>query len=152
MKKLTLLICTTFLAGSAFAQMAKTNPEAAVRAMEERWEAASQKHDSKTIGDMIASDFIGVGSKNQFMTKASLMDRMRKDTDTYSSMALKNMQIRSYGPNTVIAVGDSVEKGTGKDGKAFDRTYRFTDTWVARNGSWLCVGEQVAQIAGSRAP
>jgi ketosteroid isomerase-like protein len=101
---------------------------------------------------MIAPDFVGVNPKNQFVTKTSVMDRIKKDTDTYSSTALTNMKVRAYGPNTVVAIGDAVEKGKGKDGKAFDRTYRFTDTWVARNGSWQCVGEQVAQISGSRAP
>jgi ketosteroid isomerase-like protein len=155
MKTLTLLFTAVLVATPALAQekksTAKMNPEGAVRAMEERWEAAIQKHDAKTIGDLIASDFAGISPKNEFMTRSSVLDRLRKDTDTYSSTSIKGMKVRVYGPSAAVAIGDAIEKGTGKDGKAFDRTYRFTDTWVERNGQWQCVGEQVAQIAGSRA-
>ena len=154
MKTLTLLFTAVLVTVPALAQekksTAKMNPEAAVRAMEERWEAAVQKHDAKTIGDLIASDFAGVTHKNEFMTRSSLLDRVRKDTDTYSSTSIKGMKVRVYGPSTAVAIGDAIEKGTGKDGKAFDRTYRFTDTWVERNGQWQCVAEQGSQIAASR--
>jgi ketosteroid isomerase-like protein len=154
MKTLTLLVIPMLIAASAWAQgkksAANSNPEATIRAMEERWEAALGKHDAKTVSDMVASDFNGVDPKNAFMTKSHMLDRMKKDADTYSSTSLKNMKVRIYGPNSAVAIGDANEKGSGKDGKTFDRTYRFTDTWVARGGKWECVAEQVAQISGCR--
>ena len=127
-----------------------SEPEAAVRAMEESWEAAIQKRDFKTIGDLIAPDFAGVSEENKLTTKSSLLARAKKDTDTYTSTSIKGLKVHVYGPSTVVAIGDSLEKGTSKDGKPFDRTYRFTDTWVNRNGQWQCVAEQVTKTAGSR--
>jgi ketosteroid isomerase-like protein len=152
MKNLIPLLIVAILAPTAVAQEKKSSgdPEATIRAMEERWEAAVQKHDAKTIGDMIAPDFAGV-NENKFSTKSSVLERTKKDTDTYTSTAIKNQKVRIYGPNTATAIGDAVEKGTGKDGKAFDRTYRYTDTWVKRNGQWQCVAEQGALIAGTPA-
>ena len=154
MKTLALLLSTILIAAPALAQEKKSsanmNPEATIRAMEERWEAAVPKHDMKTVGDMLASDFAGVNPKNEFVTRSSVLDRMKKDTDTYSATSLKGMKVRIYGASTAVAIGDAVEKGTGKDGKAFERTYRFTDTWVERGGRWLCVAEQAALISGSR--
>jgi len=31
----------------------------------------------------------------------------------------------------------------------FDRVYRFTDTWMERNGKWECIAEQVALVKGT---
>ena len=39
-------------------------------------------------------------------------------------------------------------KGTTKDGKLFDRAFRFTDTWVQSGGKWQCVASQVMKIKG----
>jgi Domain of unknown function (DUF4440) len=41
-----------------------------------------------------------------------------------------------------VVVGTYREKGTSKDGTAFDRTFRFTDTWMERNGKWQCIAGQ----------
>ena len=153
MKSPTSLLIIAIIATTAVAQektsSAKANPEATIRAMEERWETSIQKRDVKTIGDMIAPDFAGVGQSNKFMDKSGLLEQTKKDTDTYTSTSLKNTKVRLYGADTAVAIGDAVESGTGKDGKAFHRTYRYTDTWVERNGQWQCVAEQVVQIAGT---
>jgi ketosteroid isomerase-like protein len=45
-----------------------------------------------------------------------------------------------------VVVGTAHEKGTGKDGKAFDRKLRFTDTWVERGGQWQCVASQLMKL------
>ncbi|PYK74973.1 MAG: hypothetical protein DME42_03610 [Verrucomicrobia bacterium] len=153
MKSLSSLFIIAIIATTAVAQEktspANAGPEATIRAMEERWEASIQKHDAKTIGDMIAPDFAGVGQSNKFMDKSGLLEQTKKDTDTYTSTSLKNTKVRLYGPNAGVAIGDAVESGTGKDGKAFHRTFRYTDTWVKRNGQWQCVAEQVVQTAGT---
>ena len=49
------------------------------------------------------------------------------------------LNVRIYSPNVAVVTGSAREIGTGKDGKAFDRSYKFTDTWVARGGKWQCV-------------
>jgi ketosteroid isomerase-like protein len=151
MKTLTSLFVIALIATTATGQekKSKMDPAATIRSMEERWEAAIQKHDVKTIGDMIAPDFAGVGEGNQFVNKSSLLEQTKKDKDTYTNTSIENLKVRLYGPNTAVAIGDSVEKGTGKDGKAFNRTYRYTDIWVERNGQWQCVAEQFVQIAGT---
>jgi len=154
MKSLIPLLIAALIATPTLAQekksSAKMEPGAAVRATEESWEAAIQKRDFKTIGDLIAPDFAGVSEENKLTTRSSLLARAKKDLDTYTSTNIKGLKVHVYGPSTVVAIGDSLEKGTSKDGKPFDRTYRFTDTWVNRNGQWQCVAEQVTQTAGSR--
>lgn len=43
-------------------------------------------------------------------------------------------------------VGIANEKGTGKDGKPFDRTYRFTNTWMDRGENWQRIASQVTLV------
>jgi len=44
-------------------------------------------------------------------------------------------------PVTAIVTGWLVVRGRGANG-AFDRRYRFTDTWVKRAGRWQIVAAQ----------
>jgi ketosteroid isomerase-like protein len=76
------------------------------------------------------------------------MGEMKKDKDTYKSAVNDKLAVHSYGPTVAVVVGTAHEKGTGKDGKAFDRLYRFTDTWVERNGQWQCVASHLMKVRG----
>jgi len=42
---------------------------------------------------------------------------------------------------------DSQRKRLQQDGKAFDRTYRFTDTWMDRGGNWQCIASQESLVS-----
>lgn len=106
------------------------------------------KHDAKTLDKLVATDFAGVGHDGQLVNKAALLSQTGNDKDTYSATSLSDMKVHVFAPNVAVVIGDAHEKGNGKDGKAFNRTFRFTDTWVERNSKWKCVAEQVAQIAG----
>ena len=157
MKIVTLVLAVTVLALPALAQEKKmaakpakgASVEAAVKGLEDGWEAAIMKHDTKPIDEVVASDFAGVGHDGKLLNKAGLMqEQVQSNHDTYTLATLNHVIVRAYGSNVAVAIGDAREKGTGKDGKAFDRTYRFTDTWVERAGKWQCVAEQVAQVSG----
>jgi ketosteroid isomerase-like protein len=152
MKTLILLIATTLLALLTFAQEGKTNASSAIRQAEERWEAAITKRDSKTVGELVAIDYAGVNEKGQYEDKAALVSRIDKETETLTSAKITDLKVRTYGPNVAVAIGDSAEKGADKEGKPFDRLYRFTDTWLERNGKWQCIAEQGALVKGTPEP
>ena len=156
MKIVTLILAVTVLALPALAQEKKmaakpakgASVEATVKGLEDGWEAAIVKHDTKPIDEVVAPDFAGVGHDGKLLNKAGLLqEQVKNNHDTYTSATLSHVIVRPYGSNIAVVIGDAREKGTGKDGKAFDRTYRFTDTWVERNGKWECVAEQVAQVS-----
>ena len=136
-------------ASSAAAKPAKKlSVEAALKDNENRWETAYGSHDTSVAESMVASDFVGVYWDGKLMSKSGSIAEMKKDTDTYKSAVNEKLAVHSYGSNVAVVVGTAREKGTGKDGKAFDRTFRFTDTWVERNGQWQCVASQVMKLKG----
>lgn len=133
-------------AGSA----GKGDVASAIEAMENKWEAnvGKKEEGAKAVGATVSEDFVGVSFKGKRMTKASLLADYRKDPDSYTSTKNANLKVYVMSPNTAVTVGDAVEKGKGKDGQSFDRTYRFTDTWLERNGKWQCVASQISLVRG----
>ncbi len=74
---------------------------------------------------MVASDFMGVSSKGKIQSRRAMLSEMKGDKDTYTSDKNEKLEVRKYGNNMAVVIGTYREKGTGKDGKAFDRSYRF---------------------------
>lgn len=116
--------------------------------MENAWEAAVAKHDYATLDMFVAPDFVGVSSKNKFIGRSDVIGEAKRDKDTYKSAKNEKLNVKMYGPNVTVVTGRAREVGTGKDGKAFDRTFLFTDTWMNRGGKWQCVASHVTKIKG----
>ncbi len=126
----------------------KMSVEAALKDNENRWEASYAKHDSSVAQTLVAADFVGVYWDGKVMGKSALIGEIKKDKDSYKSAVNEKLAVHTYGPSVAVVIGTAHEKGTGKHGKAFDRTFRFTDTWVERNGQWQCVASQVMKLKG----
>jgi ketosteroid isomerase-like protein len=139
---------TSTAAKPAAAATAPSGKKMSVREMEEKWEASIPSHDFTTVQGFVASDFVGVSSQGKFVDKSSMLAEYKKDKDTYKSAKNEKLSVKSFGPNVTVVTGRAREKGTGKDGKAFDRTLLFTDTWMLRNGQWQCVASQINKVKG----
>jgi ketosteroid isomerase-like protein len=124
----------------------KMSVSATLKDNETRWSAAIAKHDTTTIESMVAPDFIGVNSKGKVQNRRAMLAEVKSNKDTYSSTKAEKLDVHMYGTGVAVVVGVANEKGTGKDGKAFDRTYRFTDTWMDRGGNWQCIASQVTLV------
>ena len=131
---------------SASSSGKRMSVDAALKDNENRWEAAVARHDAVTVGSMVADDFVGVYFDGKVMTRSGVIAESKKDRDTYKSAVNERLAVHTYGPNVAVVVGTAHEKGTGKDGKSFDRKFRFTDTWVSRGGRWECVASQIMKV------
>jgi ketosteroid isomerase-like protein len=120
--------------------------EATLKDMENRWAAAYLKHDSVTVEPMIAADFIGVNPKGKIQNRRAMLADVKSTKETYTYEKNEKLDVHRYGNDVAVVIGTAREKGTGKDGKTFDRTYRFTDTWMNRGGKWHCVAGQVSLV------
>ena len=139
---------TTTAAKPAAPAAAAAGKKMSVRDMEEKWEASVPSHDFSTVQGFVASDFVGISSQGKFTDKGSMLAEYKKDKDTYKSAKNEKLNVKNFGPTVTVVTGRAREKGTGKDGKPFDRTFLFTDTWMMRGGTWQCVASQVNKIKG----
>jgi ketosteroid isomerase-like protein len=135
-------------ATTATAAAAPSGKKMTVRDMEEKWEASIPSHDFATVQGFIAADFVGVSFQGKFTDKSSMLAEYKKDKDTYKSAKNEKLNVKNFGPNVTVVTGRAREKGTTKDGKPFDRTFLFTDTWILRGGQWQCVASQISKIKG----
>ena len=125
----------------------KMSVQAALKDNENRWQGAIGKHDMATVEAMVAADFAGVSSKGKFQNRRGLLAEMKGDKDTFASTKNEKLDVHNFGNGVAVVVGRAREKGTGKDGKAFDRTYLFTDTWMERAGQWQCIASQISLVS-----
>jgi ketosteroid isomerase-like protein len=125
----------------------KSTPEATLREIENKWEASIMARDPSVAQAYLADDYRGVGSTGKVKNKSTVLSEIKKDTDTYTSTKNGNMDVRVYGGKFAVVMGTSTEAGKAKDGKAFKRNYRWTDTWVERNGNWQCVASQAMLLS-----
>ena len=110
-----------------------------VKELESRWEASLLSKDTSAIEKIVADDFVGTSSSGKTGDKATLLAEAKRDTNTYTSATSSDMTVHMYGPSVAVVTGIAKETGKTKAGKTFTHTYRFTDTWVERNGEWQCV-------------
>lgn len=113
--------------------------------MENRWLAALQTHDTSVVQTLVADDYIGVTATGKFVNKTGLLAEIKKDKNNYESATNTRMDVRQHG-DTAVIVGTTRQVGKDAGGKAFTYLYRWTDTWVQRNGQWLCVASQSVQV------
>jgi len=120
---------------------APSGKKMSVKEMEEKWEASIPSHDFSTVQGFVSSDFVGISSQGKFVDKSSMLADFKKDTDTYTLAKNEKLNVKAFGPNVMVVTGRAREKGTAKDGKAFDRTFLFIDTWMNRGGQWQCIAD-----------
>ena len=128
-------------AAAAAASGGKTNVAATIRDLESRWAAAIQAHDTTVPQQLVAADYIGVNSAGRVVNKAALVAEMKRDKNNYDSAVNSGVTVRVNG-NVAVAVGTTKQSGKDPSGKEFSYTYRWTDTWLERNGQWQCIASQ----------
>ncbi len=94
----------------------------------------------------MAEDFVGTSSSGKVGDKATMIAEVRKDKNVYTSAVSEEMIVHSFGPKIAVVTGIAREVGKASSGKAFSQAYRFTDTWVARDGKWQCVAASAMAI------
>jgi hypothetical protein len=113
-----------------------TAAERTLYRLEDQWTQALVRRDGVAFDRLLAPRFVYT-ENDQVMTKAQLIDAVVRGADTVESAANEDMKAYVYG-NTAVVTGWLIVKGRGKDG-AFNRRYRYTDTWVTRGGRWQVI-------------
>ncbi len=116
--------------------------------MENQWAAATSSHDVAAITKFVAKDYVGITAGGSIVTKAGLLAQLRRDKNAYDEVSNSRVDVRLHG-NTAVVVGTTKQRGKDASGNNFAYTYRWTDTWVERDGEWQCVASQSMRQAGN---
>ena len=143
--KTLLLVSGLFLSPlGAFAQNAPEHSEQNLIALEKMWNQAQLMHDSAALERLVGTRFINtewdgeVSDRKKFL--ADIKDPLYKPT----TMSIQDVSVQIYG-NTAIVAGVYHTKGS-YDGKPYEHTGRFTDTWIYDYDKWQCVASHTSLI------
>ena len=119
--------------------------ESKIIAFENLWNQMQISHDGDAMGKMLDSDYVFTDYDGTVMTKTQFLASIRDTSNQLTMEVSMNMKLHRHG-DTVIVIGATHEKGTDK-GKHYEHAGRFTDTWMKKNGQWLCVASQLALVS-----
>lgn len=118
---------------------AQSADERAVLALEDAWAVAAVKRDAATFRRLLAPGFVYT-EDDHMITGEQLIRDIVSGTDTLTDARNEQLETHPFG-NAMIVTGWLVMRGHG-GGKPFERRYRFTDTWLKRNGRWQIIAAQ----------
>jgi len=118
--------------------------EAEVKAVGDRWMKAMMDRDAAALDRIYAEDYTFVDPSGRIMTRDEDINDIKSGKLKFESHDHSNVQTRIYG-DTAVVTGISTIKGT-YEVEDISGQYRWTDTFVRRNGEWKVVASQVTRI------
>jgi ketosteroid isomerase-like protein len=116
---------------------ASTRDRKIIAALDNEYQAAVKKNDAATMGRLLADDFAVVTGSGKIYTKADLLNEARSGRIVYDHQEDTAQTVRIWG-DTATITAKLWEKGTD-NGKPFDYTVWFSDTYVRFPGGWRYV-------------
>ena len=121
--------------------------EAGIKDLSTQWSTAYLKNDASILERIWAPDFVYVEPSGHRFTKAEGIAALKSGGERHTVSEASSIDVRVYGGGTVaVDIGDYTEAGKDKDGRPFERSSRFTNVWVLKDGAWRCVSGHASAI------
>ena len=115
--------------------------------LERTWAHAVMTHDAAPLEGFLADDFTQTSETGEVRNRDETIARVGSSVAVFSSGGLEDMRVRLYGDAAVVT---GRFRGEGQAGdEAFTVDVRWTDTFVRRDGRWLCVASQSSPIGNT---
>jgi ketosteroid isomerase-like protein len=121
-----------------------SSADQSLKALEQEWTEAFKNRDQKTLNRVLANDFIFTDDEGRVYNKSEYIEAVMKviKVDSYK---IDDLTTRVSGGTGVVA-----GRWTGKfsiAGKDSSGAFRFTDTFVKRQGRWQVIAAQDTRIS-----
>ena len=142
-----ILMVAVFFSSFFFAQppTSTDGDEKRIIVLEKVWNQTQMSHDANAMASMLHADFVLTDFDGTLMSKPVFLASIRDTSVKLSVEESSDMKLHRYG-DTVVVTGATHEKGVQK-GKPYEHHGRFTDTWIKRDGEWVCVASQLGLIS-----
>jgi ketosteroid isomerase-like protein len=136
------LLCLTPLLTLA-QQDSDSDTRSKIVALEKAWNQAYKLGDTKALGAILDDNIVLVEDDGSLKTKAQFLATVKAATSNDEQVVPESLTVHVFG-KTAIAVGVLAVKG-----KAGTRRERFIDTWINKNGTWVCIATDATPIVHS---
>ena len=137
---LFVLLCTTLLSAQDSSEAVRTK----IIALEKAWNQAYKMADIRALNALLDDHIILINDDGSTQSKDEWLKTVKVSNSQEQQVSPESLSVRVYG-DTAIATGVFRAKGT-EDGKAYIRRERFVDTWINKNGNWVCVATNAVPI------
>ena len=111
--------------------------------LEKEWTTAEDKHDATVLQRILDERFVATFGAKTYDKKA-FIEVFAGDVDSTASQTLTYEAVIIDG-DTAVLVGTDTAHGT-RDGAAYTTVYRYTVTYIRRNGRWLALAEHIIKV------
>jgi ketosteroid isomerase-like protein len=126
---------------------AANSVEDQIKKHEQDWAQAVVKEGAASVDQYEADDIVTTDPSGRVTGKPEDKTDLSSGGYKIQSEELSDLKVQVYG-NTAVATATNEMKGTYK-GQDLSGKYRFTDTWVKRNGKWQVAASQYTKVLGS---
>jgi Domain of unknown function (DUF4440) len=115
-----------------------------ILALENAWNRAEENKDAKALETLLDSSLVYIDYDGTLMDKAQFIASVKGPALHPEQIVNESMSAHVYA-GVAVVTGVYREKGVNH-GKPYLRRGRFTDTWVYRDNTWVCVSSQSTLI------
>ena len=105
---------------------------------------AFESGDADALREGLTADFTLVDSRGTVTGLAQNLDEVGRREPYYDEFRNHGQQVRLHG-DAAIVIGITSVKGRA-GGEAFAADFRYTDTWVWRDGRWLLAASHASRL------
>jgi ketosteroid isomerase-like protein len=125
-------------------QSTESADKSMILALESAWNQAEIHHDTNAAAALMADTFISVDPHGGLLNKAQYLAGIKDPSFHPQEISNSETSVYIYGDTAIVS---SAYRTKGTDsGKPFQHHGRFTDTWIRRNGKWVCVADHETLI------
>ena len=142
---LMIVVCMT-----ALPIWAQDDSESAVRskiiALEKAWNQAYKAGDIRALDSILDNEVVLINDDGSVQSKADFLGSIKTNANNSQEQQVspESMSVHVFG-NTAISTGLFRAKGV-EGGKSYVRRERFVDTWLYKNGKWVCVASNATPV------
>lgn len=115
-----------------------------IMALENVWNNAEKARDTAALDLILDNEMVYIDEDGSVLTKVQFLEHAKQTGPQLQTLVTSGVNVHVYG-QTALASGTYRVSGVTR-GRPFQRQGRFIDTWVLKNGSWVCVAAQSTPV------
>jgi hypothetical protein len=109
------------------------------------WNSLRLRGDATGLAPLLADDWLLTHSDGRTQDKQDYLGELASRRRSNSRVENLGVRVRQYG-ETAIVTGISVQSGVS-DGQPWSGRFRFTRSWIRRDGVWVMVASHSSRCA-----